>query len=160
VVYFHPRPLLAGLLVAIESCVQITGILSQNKRTMNYLYIPDYVAERQYIYRDLYEAIGNENRLAMFKDIKGLSDRLKNFDNPEIITFLGVKWTDLLEIISIKELFLDAALIVLLYDDDQETLDKAISLRPKFVGTMSEDLDKVTPIIKKLVQKRRPTWSR
>jgi hypothetical protein len=127
---------------------------------MNYLYIPDYVAGRQYIYRNIYEAIGNEKRLAMFKDIKGLSDRLKNFDNPEIITFLGVKWTDLLEIISIKELFLDAALIVLLYDDDQETLDKAISLRPKFVGTMTEDLDKVTPIIKKLVQRRRPIWSR
>ena len=70
-----------------------------------------------------------------------------------------MKWTDLPEIISIKELFLDAALIILLYDDDQETLDKAISLRPKFVGTMTEDLDKVTPIIKKLVQKRRPTWS-
>jgi hypothetical protein len=130
-------------------------MLSQNKRKMNYLYAPESVAERQNIYRDLYEAIGNENRLAMFKDIKGLSERLKNFDNPEIITLLGVKWTDLPNIIAIKGLFLDAALIILLSDEDQETLDMAISLRPKFVGMMNGDLDKITPIVRKLVQKRR-----
>jgi hypothetical protein len=134
-------------------------MLSQNKRKMNYLYAPEYVAERQNIYRNLYATIGNENRLAMFKDIKGLSERLKNFNNPEIIIFLGVKWTDLPGMISIKELFLDAALIILLSDDDQETLDMAISLRPKFVGMMNEDLDKVTPIVERLVQKNQRIWS-
>lgn len=130
-------------------------MLSQNKRKMNYLYAPESVADRQHIYRDLCEAIGNENRLAVFKDIEGLSERLKNFNNPEIITFLGVKWTDLVSLTAIKELFLDAALIILLSDEDQETLDMAIRLRPKFVGMMMGDLDKITPIVKKLVQKKR-----
>jgi hypothetical protein len=121
---------------------------------MNYLYAPESVSDRQGIYQDICKAIGNENRLAMFKDIDGLSERLKNFNNPEIITFLGVKWTDLVNLTAIKELFLDAALIILLSDEDQETLDMAIGLRPKFVGMMRGDLDKITPIVRKLVQKK------
>ena len=126
---------------------------------MNYLYAPEFVIERQSIYQELYSTIGNENRLAMFKDLKGLSTRLKSFDNPEIIIFLGVKWTVLKNIVAIKELFLDAALIILLSEDDQETLDAAISLRPKFVGMMTEDLDKITPIIERLVRKNRSRYS-
>ena len=130
-------------------------MLSQNKRKMNYLYIPDYVAERQYIYRNLYEAIGNVNRLAMFKDIEGLSRRLKNFDNPEIIVLLGVQWTNLPDIIAIKELFHDAALIILLSDEHQETIDLANSLRPRFIGMMNGDLDRITPIVQRLVRIKR-----
>lgn len=130
-------------------------MLSQNKRTMNYLYAPENVLERQRVYQELYETIGNENRLAMFKDLSGLSARLRSFDNPETITFIGVRWTELSSIIAIKELFLDAALIILLSDDNQEALDMAISLRPKFVGLMREDLDKISSIIKRLVGKNR-----
>lgn len=122
---------------------------------MNYLYAPENVPERQHIYRDLYETIGNENRLAMFKDLGVLSARLRSFDNPEIITFVGVRWTDLHQIIAIKDLFLDASLIILLSDDNQETLDMALSLRPKFVGLMKDDVDKITPIVKRLVEKNR-----
>jgi hypothetical protein len=132
-----------------------TGMLSQNKRTMHYLYAPENVPERQHIYQDLYETIGNENQLAMFKKISGLSARLRSFDKPETITFVGVRWTELTSIIAIKELFLDAALIILLSDDNQEALDMAISLRPKFVGLMREDLDKISPIVKKLIDKNR-----
>ena len=130
-------------------------MLFQNTRKMNYLYAPESVVERKQIFRDLHEAIGNENRLAMFKDIEGLSERLKNFNNPEIIVFLGVKQIDLPSIIAIKELFLDASLIILLSDEDEETLSMAIHLRPKFVGMMSGDLDKIKPVVQKLFQKKR-----
>ena len=127
---------------------------------MNYLCAPESAIERQQIFRALYEAIGDENRLAMFKDIEGLSERLKNFNNPEIIVFLGVKRIDLPRITAIKELFLDAALIILLSDEDEETLSMAIHLRPKFVGMMSGDLDKITPVVQKLVHKKSRIFGR
>ncbi len=130
-------------------------MLFQNTRKMNYLCAPESVVERKEVFRDLYEAIGNENRLAMFKDIEGLSERLRNFNNPEIIIFLGVKQIDLSSIIAIKELFLDASLIILLSDEDEETLSMAIRLRPRFVGMMSGDLDKIKPVVQRLVEKTR-----
>lgn len=128
---------------------------SQNKSKMNYLYAPETVFERQDVYSDLCKVIGNKNRLAMFKDIGGLSERLKNFDNPEIITLLGVKRADLPDILAIRELFFDVALIILLSDEDQETLSMAVRLRPKFVGIMSGDIDKIKPIVQRLVEKYR-----
>ena len=122
---------------------------------MNYLYAPESFSQRDKTYRDLYEMIGNENRLAMFMDIEGLSARLRNFNNPEIVTLLGVRSADLPNIIAIKELFLNAALIILLSDEDQETFETALGLKPKFLGLMNDDLDKILPIVKKLLLKNR-----
>lgn len=128
---------------------------SRNARNMNYLYAPESVHDRQYIYQDICKAIGNENRLAMFKDIVGLSERLKNFNNPEIIVFLGVTWMDIQNILDNRELFLDAALIILFLDKKQETSDMANRLhrlRPKFIGVLNDDLERIMPIVQSLVR--------
>ena len=129
-------------------------MLSQKMKKMNYLYAPKSVIELQNIYEDLSKVIGSENRLAMFHDINRLSARLKNFNNPEIIILLAVKNIDLPGIITIKKLFLDAAIIVLLSDEDQATFDLAIRLKAKFVGMMNSDMDKIRPIVQKLIQKK------
>ena len=39
--------------------------------------------------------------------------------------------------------------------ESEETLSMAIHLRPKFVGMMSGDLDKIKPVVQKLFQKKR-----
>ena len=142
----------------LDGLPQTNGMLSQNTRKMNYLYAPKSVIELQSVYQDLYQGlckvIGSENRLAMFHEIKGLSARLKNFNNPEIIILLAVKKHDLLNIIAIKDLFLDAAVILLLSDEDQATFDLAIRIRAKYVGMMNGDMDKIIPIVQKLTKKR------
>ena len=127
---------------------------------MNYLYAPESFTAREKIYKELCKAIGNENRLAMFADIKGLSARLRSFNNPEIVTFLSVKLVDMPSITAIRELFRDAAFIILLSDGDQTAFDMSIRLNPKFVGMMKEDLDKIEPIVKKLVVKYQRNRSR
>ena len=127
---------------------------------MNYLYIHESFTEKKRIYRELCEVIGDENRLALFVAVRGMSARLRRFNNPEIVILLGVKSEDLSSIITIKELLLDAALIILLDDGDQETFDMAIRLKPKFVGMMHDDLDKVVPIVRKLVQKSQRNYFR
>ena len=122
---------------------------------MNYLYAPATLTEKRRIYLELCDVIGDENRLELFGAVHRMAARLRRFGNPEIVILLGVTSEDLPSIISIKEIFLDAELIILLADGDQNTFDTAIHLKPKYIGMINGDLDKVVPIVQKLVQKNR-----
>ena len=128
------------------------GMLSWNMNMMNYLFAPESVAERQTIFRELKEAIGPDSRLEMFPDVAGFSARLRRFNNPEIIVMLAVGKENMPSILSLFELIRDAAVIIMLSDEEKETITSAIRLRPKFIGTMDGDLEKIVPIVKKLIR--------
>ena len=129
-------------------------MLSRNKSTMNYLFAPESVAERHTIFRELGEAIGPDSRLEMFPDFAGFSARLRRFNNPEIIVMLAVGKTDMPDILSLVDLIRDAAIIIMLSDEDKDTVTSAIRLRPKFMGAMKSDLHKIVPIVEKLIQRK------
>ena len=139
----------------VDTLPQTNGMLSQKTRKMIYLYAPETVAERKHIYLELVDAAGDENRLEMFQHLDRFSARLKRFGSPNIIIMLAIGEKDLPNIIALKDLFLDAAVIILLSDEDQETYVLAIRLRPKFLGIMNGDMDKITPVVQKLIQKKR-----
>ena len=120
--------------------------------TMNYLFAPESVVERQSIFLEICEAIGPEDRLEMFPDITGFSARLRQLDNPEIIIMLAVGKTDMPDILSLRSLIRDAAIIILLSDEEEDTVTSAIRLRPKFIGSVNGDLEKVVPIVEKLIE--------
>ena len=120
--------------------------------TMNYLFAPESVTERQTIFRELGEAIGPDCRLEMFPDFAGFSARLRRFNNPEIIVMLAVGKEDMSNILSLFDLIRDSAIIIMLSDDGKEMVTSAIRLRPKFIGTMDGDLEKIVPIVKKLIR--------
>ena len=124
---------------------------------MNYLYAPSAFTEKRRIYLELCDVIGDENRLELFGVLRRMSARLRRFGNPEIVVLLGVTSEDLPSIVDIKDIFLDAELIILLADGDQDTFDTAVRLKPKYIGMINGDLDKVVPIVQKLVQKNRST---
>ena len=119
---------------------------------MNYLFAPESVVERQSIFLEICEAIGPEDRLEMVPDIVGFSARLRQLDNPEIIVMLAVGKRDMPDILSLRSLMRDAAIIILLSDEEKDTVTSAIRLRPKFIGSMNGDLEKVVPIVEKLIQ--------
>lgn len=121
---------------------------------MNYLYAPDSVANRKQVFDEIGEALGANNRLEMFKDIEGVSARLKRFNHPEIIVMLSVGKKDMANIVSMSELFRDAALIIMLSDEDPHTISSALRLRPRFVGITDRDSEKIVPIVKKLIRKK------
>ena len=119
---------------------------------MNYLFAPESVSERQTIFRELGEAIGAAGRLEMFPDIVKLEARLRQFDNPEIIVILGVGNDTIQGIISLFDLLSDASIIVMLSNEEKDTVMSAIRLRPKFLGTMNSDLKKIVPVVEKLIR--------
>ena len=119
---------------------------------MNYLFAPESVVERQSIFLEICEAIGPEDRLEMVPDIVGFSARLRQLDNPEIIVMLAVGKRDMPDILSLRSLMRDAAIIILLSDEEKDTVTSAIRLRPKFIGSMNGDLEKVVPIVEKVIQ--------
>jgi hypothetical protein len=128
------------------------GMLSRNKSTMNYLFAPESVAERHTIFRELGEAIGPDSRLEMFPDIVGFEARLRRFNNPEIIVILAVGKEEMPGILSLFDLIRDAAVIIMLSDEEKDTVTSAIRLRPKFLGAMDVDLEKIVPIVEKLIR--------
>jgi hypothetical protein len=121
---------------------------------MNYLYAPKTVITRNRIFREMGDAIGDRNRLEIFDKIDGVLKRLKRFNNPEIVVMLAIHKKDMPNLIALQESLRDAALIIMLSDQDSSMITEAIRLRPKFLGTMDGDLDKIVPIVKKLVQKK------
>ena len=48
----------------------------------------------------------------------------------------------------------DSAVIIMLSDDEPETITSAMRLKPKFLGNMKDDLDTIVLTIEKLIQKR------
>ena len=142
-----------GLLIAApQTALMKIRMLSRNMSTMNYLFAPESVAERQTIFREIGEAIGPDSRLEMFQDIAGFSARLRRFNNPEIIVMLDVGKKDMPGILSLCNLIRDAAVIIMLSDEEKDTVTSAIRLRPKFIGAMNGDLEKIVPIVEKLIR--------
>jgi hypothetical protein len=143
-----------GLVIATPQTVPMMkiGMLSRNMSTMNYLFAPESVAERQTIFRELGEAIGPDSRLEMFPDFAGFSARLRRFNNPEIIVMLAVGKKEMPGILSLCDRMRDAAIIIMLSDEEKDTVTSAIRLRPKFIGAMNGDLEKIVPIVEKLIR--------
>ena len=106
------------------------------------------VSKRQRIFCTVGEAIGEGGRLEMFPDVARFSARLRRFNHPEIIVLLAVGEKDMPSIIALRDFIRDAAVILMLSEEDPETMTSAILLRPKFIGMMDRDLDKIVPIIK------------
>jgi DNA-binding NarL/FixJ family response regulator len=129
-------------------------MLSQKSGKMNYLYAPESVPDRKHLFRRILDAIGDDNRLEMFHDLDGISARLRRFNNPEIVILLAVGKGEMSTIMTLFDLFRDAAVIIMLSDDEPETITSAMRLKPKFLGNMTDDLDTIVPTIEKLIQKR------
>ena len=140
------------MVIAMPQTVQINGMLSRNRSVMNYLFAPESVVERQTIFREMSEAIGPDSRLEMFPDFAAFGARLRRFNNPEIIVMLAVGKDEMPGILSLLDLICDAAIIIMLSDEEKETVTSAIRLRPKFMGSMHSDLGKIVSIVKKLIR--------
>ena len=119
---------------------------------MNYLFAPESVVERQTIFRQWTDALASDDRLRMYPDFDTFAERLRLFNNPEIIVMIGIGKCEIENLIALSDLIRDAAIIVLFSSDDTSAAELAIRLRPKFIGTVRDDLEKVMPIVQKIIQ--------
>lgn len=130
-------------------------MFSQKTIIMNYLYAPESVLERQRIYSEVNDALGDGERLELFEDIDVFLEALGRFCNsPEFVILLDVGEENLPNITNLRTLIRDAPLIIMLSDEKANTISKSIDLRPKFLGLMDTDLCKIVPIVKKLMARK------
>jgi DNA-binding NarL/FixJ family response regulator len=121
---------------------------------MNYLFAPESVTQRQRIFGEVGEAISDGSGLEMFEDVDGILAGLKEFSSPEIVIVLAVGKDEMPAIVSLCNLIPDADIIIMLTDEEPQTIASALRVRPRYVGVMDDDLDKLVPIIKKLIRKK------
>ena len=119
---------------------------------MNLLFAPESVKERQSVFLNLCDILAPNGRLEMSQNLDEFSASLAQLNSPEIVVMLGIKKNDMPSIMSLFSLIHDAAILILLSEYDADTVKSAIGLRPKFIGTMERDLEKVVPIVRKLVR--------
>jgi hypothetical protein len=122
---------------------------------MNYLFAPESVVERQTIFRQWTDALESDDRLQMYWNFDTFAERLRTFNNPEIIVMMGIGKSEIENLIALSDLIRDAAIIVLLSAEETSTAELAIRLRPKFIGTVRDDLEKVMPIVQKIIQNQK-----
>lgn len=133
------------------------GMLSQKSTTMNYLYAPRSVAQRQSLFSEVKEALGeDEHRLELLQDLDVFSEKLSQINNhPELVILLDIGKKNLTDIIALRTLIRDTSVIIMLSDEAPSTVSTAIRMRPRFLGVMNDDLEKIVPVVKKIMRTRR-----
>jgi hypothetical protein len=121
---------------------------------MHYLYASESLAQPPRLVAEINEAIGGEGRIETYHDVDRFSARLRRHNRPGVMILLASERRDLAHLSANRELLLDADVILLVPDGAEDTITTAHSLRPNFLGYTDCDLDKVVPVLKRLLQKR------
>lgn len=99
-----------------------------------------------------------EDRMEFFQNIDLLIERLrKPRGDMNIAVLLSTNRADLLEVLSIKDLFEDIRTILILPDRDDETIARAHRLRPRFITFMDSDFKDVAAVLRKMHGNDHPT---
>jgi hypothetical protein len=99
-----------------------------------------------------------EDRMEVFQNIDLLIERLrKPRGDMNIAVLLSTNRADLLEILSIKDLFEDIRTILILPDRDDETIARGHRLRPRFITFVDSDFKDVAAVLHKMLGNDYPT---
>ena len=121
---------------------------------MHYLFASDSLGRQTDLFTEITEALGGEGQLETYHNVEHFSARLHRHNRPGIMILLASDWRDLASLSANRELVLEADVILLVPDDADNTIATAHSLRPNYLGSTDCDLDKVVPVLKRLLQKR------
>jgi len=121
---------------------------------MHYLYASESLGQPARLFTEITEAIGGDGRMETYRDVGDFSARLRRHNRPGVMILLASERRDLARLSANRELLWDADVILLVPDGAEDTIATAHSLRPNFLGYTDCDLDKVVPVLKRLLQKR------
>ena len=121
---------------------------------MDYLFASESIDVQSRVFREIVEAMGGDDRVATYRDVASLAARLGQHNCPGIMVLLLDNLGDLMGVCASRDVILDADSIVLVPNGEAETYAMAHNLRPNYLGLTSGDLDKVVPVIRRLLKKR------
>ena len=99
------------------------------------------------------EAIVCKNSIEIYRNVERLSKRLcrRRYD-VDIAVLLAASHKELQELLAIKELLHDIRIILLLPDNENETIAKGHKLYPRFLSYSDGNFDDVAAILSKMIQ--------
>ena len=103
---------------------------------------------------EIVAAIGTDAQLETFRDVKEFSERLHRHNGPGILILLAADAGDLALLCQDRELLVRADVILLVPDHAPDTIARAHSLRPRYLGLTECDQDKVLPVLNQLLRRR------
>jgi hypothetical protein len=105
--------------------------------------------------RQIIENSFQDEKIEVYREIEALSQRLHRpfFDLTVAVLFCCSK-SDLLDILALRPLLKDVRIILILPDDDDDTLAKGHALGPRFLSYHDEDFSDVAGVLSRMIGKR------
>ena len=115
------------------------------------LYIPAVNGMEQY-FRALLEIALPHKKCEICRSFEELSQKLRNpHSNVKVAVLFAANREEVTQILSLGDLLEDVKIILILADEDKETMLKVHTLRPRYVTWMDCDLSEVVNVLKRMV---------
>ena len=115
------------------------------------LYISEVNGLEQY-FRALLEIALPHKKYEICRSFEELSQKLhKPHSNVKVAILFAANRGEITQLLSLGDLLADVKIILILADEDKETMMKAHTLRPRYVTWMDCDFSEVVNVFKKMV---------
>jgi len=121
---------------------------------MHYFFASESLGPMTELIAQITEALGGDGPLEEYRSVERLLERLRRHNGPGVVILLAANHQDLEHLSARRDVVLDADVILLVADDEAATLAAAHSLRPSFLGRTDCDLDRIVPVLIRLLTKR------
>lgn len=99
-----------------------------------------------------------DERIEVYQSVEKLSQRLRQpHDEVEVAVLITSSYQGLRDVLSIKHLLGDLGIILVIPDQNRETITLAHQLRPRLLGYMSGDLSTIPSVLAKMLKIDRST---
>ena len=121
---------------------------------MNYLYAQESVVDALQYSHEIVNVLGRNAHLEMYRKFPELLAHLKRANNPEFMILLAADRKDLADIVAHREAYLNAAILLLIPDEEPSTIASAHLLRPRFLGRLEDGRDDAVSVLRRMVCRR------
>ncbi len=107
---------------------------------------------RSYGFEEKLQSLGADLKVEVYRSIEELGQGLCRLLEYDIILILRAESReDLLQLVSLRDLFRDARIILLVPDGEKETLSIAHRVRPRFLGNSEGDFSDTLSVLRKML---------
>jgi hypothetical protein len=124
---------------------------------MDYFFASESLGPLPMLLGEITEVTGEAGRMEIYRDVHALTARLRRRNRPGIMILLAATRRDLAGLTALRDAILDADVVLLVLDGEPDTVAAAHTLRPSYLGQLDGDLDRVVPVLRRLIDKRAKT---
>jgi hypothetical protein len=101
---------------------------------------------------NLFQGLNDKHKSEFYLKIDDLANRLRRHkSDPTIAVLLAASRKDLVDLLSIRDLFDRTRILLILPDRNKDTINKGLTLFPRFLNYLDGNFDWVTAVLHKMV---------